>query len=250
MSRSVAVPSASTGLFRRKQKNLATDLLRPTESSGSDEEEGSSLCDLPDEPQRKRVPQKLNVATVHGAGTYNQLTNNSLKRLNALPRLSGRDFEVEAFLGGGNVGSVYLVRKKENVLIPTARGVERFALKAMSLADLRARGKLRRLRTECEILLSCNHPFITKLHGVFADSRNVYLLLDFCRGGELAWHLRRAPGGRFPEKQALQIAAEVLSALEYLHFKGVMYRDMKTENVLVGSDGHMRLADFDLAKRS
>lgn len=46
------------------------------------------------------------------------------------------------------------------------------------------------------------------------------------------------------------MAAEVLSALEYLHFKGVMYRDMKTENVLIGDDGHVRLADFDLAKRS
>lgn len=140
--------------------------MRPSESPTDSDDEG--LSELPNE-FRNRVPKKLNVATVHGAGTYNELANKSLRRLSHLPRLCGRDFEVEAFLGGGSVGSVYLVKKKPGVLIPTARGAERFALKAMSLADLRARGKLRRLKTECEILLSCSHPFITKLHAVFAD---------------------------------------------------------------------------------
>lgn len=166
-----------------------------------------------------------------------------------MPRLQASDFQVVALLGAGDVGRVYLVKKNKNVLIASARGQEYFAMKVMSLYDMRRRSKLNRLHAECDILLSTQHPFIMQLHAVFADERNYYLIMEFCQGGDLAGLLRRQPGRRFPERVALQYASEVLSALEYLHFHGILYRDLKTENVLIHADGHLRLTDFDLSKQ-
>ena len=68
-----------------------------------------------------------------------------------------------------------------------------------------------------------------------------------CTGGELFYHLTRFK--RLPEEQARFYIAEILLAMEYLHNKGIVYRDLKPENVLLDVDGHVRLADFGLSKQ-
>jgi len=73
--------------------------------------------------------------------------------------------------------------------------------------------------------------------------------MELCDYGELAQVMRLQPDHHFTERQTLQFASEVVSALEYLHYHGIVYRDLKTENVLLHRDGHLRLTDFDLAKR-
>jgi serine/threonine protein kinase len=70
--------------------------------------------------------------------------------------------------------------------------------------------------------------------------------LDLCPGGELFHHI--ALNRRFTELQAKLIFCELLLALEHLHGKRVLYRDLKPENVLVDVDGHVRLTDFGLSK--
>ena len=71
--------------------------------------------------------------------------------------------------------------------------------------------------------------------------------MEFVNGGELFHHLRQCKGG-FDETRARFYAAEIVSALEYLHGQGVVYRDLKPENVLIDSEGHIRLTDFGLSK--
>jgi len=70
--------------------------------------------------------------------------------------------------------------------------------------------------------------------------------MDFCGGGELFYHLRRA--GRFSESKTRFYTAEIALALEFLHSQGIIYRDLKPENVLLDESGHVKLTDFGLSK--
>lgn len=172
------------------------------------------------------------------------------KRIGNMSHYRASDFQVLCLLGIGDAGRVYMVkRSSERVLIPTGRNESVFALKVCSQHDLSKRNKVTRFFTELHILMTSRHPFIMTLHASFADERNFYLLMEFCNGGEFAEVLKRQPNRCFPESIVQHYAAEILTAFEYLHYHGIIYRDLKTENVLLHHDGHIRLTDFDLAKK-
>ena len=98
-------------------------------------------------------------------------------------------------------------------------------------------------------LAGLQHPFVVSLHCAFQTKQHLYLALDFCAGGDLAMYVRHAGKGGLPEPTAQFVSAEVLLAVEYLHGEGVIHRDVKAENVLVDEQGHVRLADMNVAKR-
>ena len=85
-----------------------------------------------------------------------------------------------------------------------------------------------------------------KLQFAFQDQLHLYLIMEFINGGELFYHLQQA--GRFSEERAKFYTAEIILALEYLHNAGIVYRDVKPENILIDSEGHVRLTDFGLSK--
>lgn len=87
---------------------------------------------------------------------------------------------------------------------------------------------------------------IVKMHHAFQDPDNLYMLLDYCPGGELFFYLQRV--GRFREIAAQFYAANIILALQYLHENNILFRDLKPENVLVDSDGYLKLTDFGLSK--
>lgn len=121
-----------------------------------------------------------------------------------------------------------------------------FAMKILKKSHLVRRRQIERTRTERKVLSAVNHPFIMKLHYAFQSTDKLYLVLDYCPGGELFFHLSRFR--RFPERVARFYAAELLLALGHLHKRGIIYRDLKPENVLLDADGHVKLGDFGLAK--
>ena len=92
-----------------------------------------------------------------------------------------------------------------------------------------------------------DHPFIMGLEFAFQDADRLYLIMEFVNGGELFFHLKQVKTG-FDENRARFYAAEMILALEYLHKSGVVYRDLKPENVLIDIEGHIRLTDFGLSK--
>ncbi|KAK4768553.1 hypothetical protein SAY87_003694 [Trapa incisa] len=144
-------------------------------------------------------------------------------------------------LGCGDIGSVYLSELKGTRSY--------FAMKVMDNAALARRKKLLRVRTEREILQSLDHPFLPSLYAHFETEKHSCLVMEFCPGGDLHNLRQRQPGKYFPENAARFYVAEVLLALEYLHMLGIIYRDLKPENVLVREDGHIMLSDFDLSLR-
>lgn len=144
-------------------------------------------------------------------------------------------------LGKGSFGKVVLVQKREG----KDRG-QLFAMKILKKTHLVKRRQIERTRTERIVLSVVNHPFIMKLHYAFQSTDKLYFVLDYCPGGELFFHLSRFR--RFPERVARFYSAELLLAIGHLHKRGIIYRDLKPENVLLDADGHLKLGDFGLAK--
>ncbi|KAF5801071.1 putative protein kinase AGC-RSK-2 family [Helianthus annuus] len=150
-------------------------------------------------------------------------------------------FKLLRRLGCGDIGSVYLSELSGTYCC--------FAMKVMDKASLANRKKLSRAQTEREILQLLDHPFLPTLYTHFETDRFTCLVMEYCPGGDLHTLRQRQPGRHFSEHAARFYAAEVLLALEYLHMLGVVYRDLKPENVLVRDDGHIMLSDFDLSLR-
>ncbi|KAI4351556.1 hypothetical protein L6164_005913 [Bauhinia variegata] len=144
-------------------------------------------------------------------------------------------------LGFGDIGSVYLAELRGMGCL--------FAIKVMDKGMLAGRKKLARAQTERDILGLLDHPFLPTLYSHFETEKFSCLLTEFCSGGDLHTLRQRQPGKHFTEQTARFYSSEVLLALEYLHMMGVVYRDLKPENVLVREDGHIMLSDFDLSLR-
>nr|AML79199.1 putative LOV domain-containing protein [Galium boreale] len=142
-------------------------------------------------------------------------------------------------LGSGDTGSVHLVE-----LCGTD---QQFAMKAMDKGMMLNRNKVHRACAEREILDMLDHPFLPALYASFQTKTHICLITDYCPGGELFMVLDRQPLKVLKEDAVRFYAAEVIVALEYLHCQGIIYRDLKPENVLLQNNGHVALTDFDLS---
>lgn len=145
-------------------------------------------------------------------------------------------------LGKGGAGTVYLVVLRGTDMV--------YAMKELTKEDMIKRDKVLRVMTEREILASANHPFIVTMYATFQTSTRLCFVMDYCAGGEFFNVLARQPNKRLQESAAKFYAAEVLLALEYLHYLGFFYRDLKPENILMRDTGHIALTDFDLSKQA
>ncbi|XP_030515150.2 LOW QUALITY PROTEIN: protein kinase PINOID 2 [Rhodamnia argentea] len=173
----------------------------------------------------------------------------------AAGRVSLDHFRLLRRLGSGDIGNVYLCQIR-NVAVEgalTSPAPEPapppcfYAMKVVDREALAARKKLQRADMEKEILGMLDHPFLPTLYAEFDAKHYSCLVMEFCPGGDLYAARLRQPGRQFSLSTAKFYAAEILLALEYLHMMGIIYRDLKPENVLVRDDGHIMLSDFDLS---
>jgi len=149
-------------------------------------------------------------------------------------------FQPLKVLGRGGVGKVFLV-----LLVGTDKV---YALKQLKKSEMILPNKVQRVMTEREIFKTTNHPFIVSLYASFQTRKKLYFVMEYCSGGEFFRVLQKQPNQRLSEEAAKFYAAEVILALEYLHCLGFVYRDLKPENVLMRTNGHVALTDFDLSK--
>jgi serine/threonine protein kinase len=148
-------------------------------------------------------------------------------------------FNILQTLGSGTFGKVYKVELKSNGNI--------YAMKIINKKYLIRNQQLRYAVTECNVLKQTKHPFIITLHYAFQTPDHLYMILDYCPGGDFSFHIAR---NLFEEDEAKFFIAELVLAIEHLHNLDIIYRDLKPENILIDSDGHIRLADFGLAKEN
>ncbi|KAG8342616.1 protein kinase A catalytic subunit [Trypanosoma vivax] len=150
-----------------------------------------------------------------------------------------QDLEIKETIGTGTFGRVRLCRHKTS-----GRYV---VLKILKKQEILRMKQVEHVLAESSILQEVDHPFIVNMFKGFVDNDRLYLLLEYVVGGELFSHLRKA--GKFPTDVSKFYSAEVVLAFEYLHSRGIVYRDLKPENLLLDHQGNIKITDFGFAKR-
>ncbi|KAF8895268.1 kinase-like domain-containing protein [Infundibulicybe gibba] len=150
------------------------------------------------------------------------------------------DFNFLAVLGKGNFGKVMLAEEKKS------NGL--YAIKVLKKEFIIDNDEVESTRSEKRVFLAAareRHPFLLGLHSCFQTETRVYFVMEYVSGGDLMLHIQRK---QFSLRQAKFYASEVLLALEYFHANGIIYRDLKLDNILLTLDGHVKVADYGLCK--
>ncbi|XP_051510722.1 cGMP-dependent protein kinase 1 isoform X2 [Myxocyprinus asiaticus] len=167
-------------------------------------------------------------------------SNTSLMLKDLIPVLyqEGRYQGEPVTLGVGGFGRVELVT--------TLHHRKYFAMKKIIKKHIVAKRQEGHILLEKRILLAIRCDFIVRLHAAFKDSRYIYMIMEFCSGGEIWTKLKEV--GRFEENIAVFVTACVVEGYAYLHKKGILYRDLKPENLMMDTKGYVKLVDFGFAK--
>ncbi|BAO41978.1 protein kinase C-like 1 [Kluyveromyces marxianus DMKU3-1042] len=155
-------------------------------------------------------------------------------------KVSLDDFVLLKVLGKGNFGKVLLARSKNTNSLCAIKVLKKDnIIKNHDIESARAEKKVFLLATETK------HPFLTNLYCSFQTENRIYFAMEFIGGGDLMWHVQNQ---RLSVRRAKFYAAEVLLSLKYFHDNGVIYRDLKLENILLTPEGHIKIADYGLCK--
>lgn len=146
-------------------------------------------------------------------------------------------YRLKAYLGSGNSGDVY------QAISPRGQNV---AIKLLSSKLGSDETRLQRFYRGAKIAIQTEHPNLLAGHEVNADNGQHFLVTDLVEGENLAWIVQK--DGPFHEADALRLAIETASALECIHDLNYVHRDVKPSNLLMGKDGHIKLADLGFAK--
>ncbi|XP_060874981.1 serine/threonine-protein kinase N isoform X1 [Metopolophium dirhodum] len=155
-------------------------------------------------------------------------------------QMSMDDFRLLSVLGRGHFGKVILCQHKKSS--------EYFAIKALKKGDIIARDEVESLLSEKRIFEVANdirHPFLVNLFACFQTDAHVCFVMEYAAGGDLMMHIH---ADVFTEPRAVFYAACVVLGLQYLHENSIIYRDLKLDNLLLDTDGYVKIADFGLCK--
>jgi serine/threonine protein kinase len=171
---------------------------------------------------------------------YEEWTN-MIRESIGLRRVTLADFQIQRHVGKGASGRVYLVTDRATK--------EHLALKVIEKTTVLESEESYRHALDERIVLEMagEHPFILDMKFAFQNRDRLFLVTEFCAGGDLFEYLN-SKTKPLEEAKARYVVAEIFLALEYIHSLGVVYRDLKLENVLLDQNGHVRLADFGLSK--
>ncbi len=221
-----------------------------TQKAGGEEEEAGQreqlqqlthLLQVRDHHQKKQTSEEEEEED-SGASSPAPATPTPCSSSSSSAGASMDDFDVLRVLGKGAYGKVFQARKRRG----RDAGVI-YAIKSVSKARIGdSRTDLRHTRTERDVLARVRHPFLVRIHYAFETPHRLYFVQEFMRGGEL---FRLMETERLlVEPEARFYLCEIALALEYLHSLNIVYRDLKTENIMLDAEGHIKLIDFGLSK--
>ena len=174
-------------------------------------------------------------------GDYDQSSVNQFVEQHDNPlgvKLTFHDFEKLKVLGKGSFGEVLLVKLKANN--------KYYAMKILTKKHVKLRHQEKHTKTERDLMVKINCPFIVNIKFAFQDAVNLYIITEFMQGGELFFHLHKEK--RFSDEKTKFYVIEIILAIEFLHKNKMIYRDLKPENIMLDSQGHAKITDFGLSK--
>src|SRR5262245_51971814 len=146
-------------------------------------------------------------------------------------------YEVAALIGVGGMGEVYRA---------TDTNLKRdVALKVLPDEFVSDANRLARLQREAELLAALNHTNVAHIYGLERSGEKTALVMELVEGTTLAQRIQR---GALPPKETLNIALQIVAALEAAHERGIVHRDLKPANITLKADGTVKVLDFGIAK--